>query len=117
MSRGERRHWRPDTENFGGGAVMVFLWARWMNLSQAQAKRLWHGPARAPSLLLALDGVTGRVDDVRPLVAAHAHTAIDDNLGARHEARFVGSEKQRRIGGVAAVAHEALGNARHALRQ
>ena len=40
-------------------------------------------------------------------VAARGHAAIDHDLGAGDEARFVGREEQRRVRGVAAVAHEA----------
>jgi hypothetical protein len=37
-------------------------------------------------------------------VATRRHAAVDDDLGAGDEARLVGSEEQRRIGGIAAVA-------------
>src|SRR6516162_11631092 len=47
-------------------------------------------------------------------IAARGHTAVDDNLRAGNEARFVGSKKQHRMRGVAAVAHEAEWNPRHA---
>src|SRR5207253_4546315 len=48
-------------------------------------------------------------------VAAHAHAAVDDELGAGDEARLVGSEEERGGGGIAAVAHEAERDARLAL--
>ena len=44
-------------------------------------------------------------------IAADRHAAIDHDLGPGDEARFVGREKQRRMGGVAPVAHESRGNA------
>src|ERR1043166_1409305 len=49
------------------------------------------------------------------LIAPRGHAAVDDDLGSRDEARLVGGEEQRRVGGVAAVPHEAERNARGAL--
>src|SRR5262247_2195331 len=45
------------------------------------------------------------------LIAARRHAAVDHDLGSGDETRLVGGEEQGRIGGVAAVAHEAERNA------
>src|ERR1700681_3080795 len=61
---------------------------------------------------------SGRAED-RSLpsfsIAADRHAAITHDFGAGDEARFVGGQKQRRMGGVASISHESERNARHAL--
>ena len=49
----------------------------------------------------------GLANSRRILIAARHHAAVHDDLGAGDEARLVGGQEQRGIGGVAAVAHEA----------
>src|ERR1700726_445142 len=48
-------------------------------------------------------------------IAADRHAAVDDDLGSGDEAGFVGGEEQRRVSGVAAVAHESERDAGDAL--
>src|SRR5262245_25231559 len=50
---------------------------------------------------------TSSETSIQTLIAARHHAAVDDDLGAGDEACLVGGEEQRRVGRVAAVAHEA----------
>src|SRR5262249_45555375 len=48
-----------------------------------------------------------------PSIASCRHAAVDQDLGAGDEARLVGGKIERRVGGVAAIAHEPERDARH----
>src|SRR3979411_447969 len=78
---------------------------------------LGSGGGQVGSALVGLLCAVMSAFPVRNSIAAHRHAAIDDDLGAGDEARLVGGEKKRRIGGIAPVAHEAKRNARHAFLQ